>query len=98
VNVCSATDDAVGKLPIIRLVLWDNNKVDLFASFNGKIVDSGSGAVLGNFEGSAKLAQMPSTLPFVTQLNINVACEGTGQVVNLHLGLTVDENGNAHVH
>jgi len=104
--VCGAPGSFSGNFDA-RLVIWDSNgdgfisagdKLSLKLDARGKIVDA-NGQNDGTF--NAMLSHLninPGSLPINFQINAKVTCNGQGQIFNLHLGATVDENGIVHLH
>jgi hypothetical protein len=97
VNLCSPSDDFVGT-ESHHVTVWDNDRVVAHFSLSGKVVDSATGEKIGSLKQVETDTNGPGGLPMTTQFNFKVTCEGTGQVVNDHFGLTVDKNGNVHIH
>ena len=105
-NVCSTSDHMVGTVDF-RTVLWDSDgdgvespgdKIDFYDSIHGTVVDSDTGDILGRVNLGGHLNNNPGGLPLTFQQHAVVTCKGSGQVVNIHFGHTIDENGNLHLH
>ena len=105
-NGCSASDDWVVTVDS-RTVLWDSDgdgvpspgdKFDFYVSAHGTVVDSFTGDILGRVSSVVRSNDNPGGLPITSQLNAVVTCKGSGPVLNNHIGLTIDENGNPHLH
>ena len=105
-NACSASNEVVGTADS-RLVLWDSDgdgvpssgdKIDFYVRTHGTVVDSVTGDILGRLNAVVRSNDNPGGLPHTFQQNVVITCKGSGPIQNDHFGLTIDENGNPHVH
>ncbi|MBI4329088.1 MAG: hypothetical protein HY685_04390 [Chloroflexi bacterium] len=96
-NLCGPSTDVVGAFSF-HFVLWDNGHFELSLVSRGNEIDTASGEEIGS--GGLRLheAGEASGLPYQLQSNFTGTCWGSGPAVNTHIGITIDENGNVHLH
>src|SRR5437899_1804436 len=57
-----------------------------------------TGAHTGQVNETMRESRESGGLPEQTSGNLTATCDGQGNVISLHMGFTVDQNGNVHVH
>ena len=75
---------------------WDNGHF-VFKNRLTITVTDGSGAVIGEGQAGSVAVFGKGGLPWVRQLNRVIHCSD-GSLENIHLGFTIDENGDVHFH
>ena len=95
-NVCGTF--VVGELHInTHFRLWDNGHHKFHSTINGEMFDFVTGAFVADVTQVLNSSGGATTLPFVLQDSFNVEC-ADGTTEGFHFGITIDENGKAHVH
>ena len=97
VSFCGGLEALDGKFSA-HLTVWDNGHVKGHLNGSADVVDIFTWTKVGRASLEANGTLGTGGLPAVLQVNANVTCEGSGNVVNVHFGATVDENGNIHIH
>jgi hypothetical protein len=98
--VCSDHDFLKGKSSF-HFTTWDNGHWELQSTFKGSLINGLTGKKTGNFASIGHFSGETGGLPYHEVFNIVVTCVGSGgsdSFSNVHVGVTIDENGVFHVH
>ena len=94
---CGEFDTQVVGSVTIDTSVWDNGHVLSIVNEHLDFKD-----LSGNLVGQVNLVQVVNEatggLPLVFSVQGTLTCVGTGLVYDVHIGITIDENGDPHIH